>query len=347
MKKNRMLRMASALMVLTLLTTCIIGGTFAKYTTSDSASDTARVAKFGVVATVSGDLFGSTYKAVGDGNTITTYAANGGTVSAKDKTDKVVAPGTKDDKGLTLSVAGTPEVSTKVTLGNAKNGNADYANSDIYLAVGDYGVMVEYTGERTAENIVNYYTLTGTTYTKATAVPADANTKVYELRDAANVADNSYYPLKWTVTPTSGTATEATTVAAVVTELKKKLFGDGNENKTFAPNEANTLSATVTWEWPFEDGGTDVEKAARNAKDTILGDMIAAKLTETNPIAVVKKDDGAETYSSVQYKDITSGASTIAVAYTGDTEPSAVTDTSVCACLTVAFNASLTVEQID
>lgn len=47
MKKNRMMRLASTLLVLTLLTTCAISGTFAKYTTQATASDTARVAYWG------------------------------------------------------------------------------------------------------------------------------------------------------------------------------------------------------------------------------------------------------------------------------------------------------------
>ena len=48
MKKNRMMRVASALLVAVLLTTCAISGTFAKYVTTESGSDFARVAKWGV-----------------------------------------------------------------------------------------------------------------------------------------------------------------------------------------------------------------------------------------------------------------------------------------------------------
>lgn len=39
-----------------MLTTCMTAGTFAKYTTSDSANDSARVAKFGVTVTADGSL---------------------------------------------------------------------------------------------------------------------------------------------------------------------------------------------------------------------------------------------------------------------------------------------------
>ena len=47
MKKNKMMRLASCLLVAILLTTSVISGTFAKYTTSANSSDSARVAKWG------------------------------------------------------------------------------------------------------------------------------------------------------------------------------------------------------------------------------------------------------------------------------------------------------------
>lgn len=63
MKKNKAMRLASALLVLTLLTTCAVSSTFAKYATSTSGSDKARVAYWGFnqgsVTTMS--LFKETY----------------------------------------------------------------------------------------------------------------------------------------------------------------------------------------------------------------------------------------------------------------------------------------------
>ena len=56
MKKNKMMRAASALLVAVLLTTSVISGTFAKYITEDKGSDEARVAKWGVV--IEADSFG-------------------------------------------------------------------------------------------------------------------------------------------------------------------------------------------------------------------------------------------------------------------------------------------------
>ncbi len=125
MKKNRMMRVASALLVAVLLTTCAISGTFAKYVTSDSSTDTARVAKWGVSVVASGDdLFNTTY----------TDTTNGLTVKSSD-TDKVVAPGTSNEEfdadGLTFEIKGTPEVAVKITY--------DFtATNDIYLGKGTY-----------------------------------------------------------------------------------------------------------------------------------------------------------------------------------------------------------------
>ncbi len=113
MMKNTSMRTASMLLVLTLLTSCFVGGTFAKYVTTDTANDTARVAKFGVVLTAADTSgFATEYDAHD-----TKYTA-GVTVKSSD-TDKVVAPGTSSadvDDNQTYSITGTPEVATKVDI---------------------------------------------------------------------------------------------------------------------------------------------------------------------------------------------------------------------------------------
>lgn len=47
MKKNKMMRIASVLLVAVILTTCAISGTYAKYVTSTTGTDKARVAYWG------------------------------------------------------------------------------------------------------------------------------------------------------------------------------------------------------------------------------------------------------------------------------------------------------------
>lgn len=51
MRKNRTMRAAALLLALTLITSCFVGGTFAKYTTSADVEDEARVAYWGFTQT--------------------------------------------------------------------------------------------------------------------------------------------------------------------------------------------------------------------------------------------------------------------------------------------------------
>ena len=62
MKKNKMMRNTAALGVAVLLTASVLSGTLAKYTTSVTGKDEARVAKFGVVITESGAMFADEYE---------------------------------------------------------------------------------------------------------------------------------------------------------------------------------------------------------------------------------------------------------------------------------------------
>ena len=161
MKKNKMMRAASVLAVAVLLTTCAISGTFAKYVTSATGSDSARVAKFGVAITANGETFANAYD---------THDSNYATAIQKSvvSTDKVVAPGTSGSMG-SMTLAGTPEVAVKVTY------EADLALSDNWTVEGgafycplkinvegtevnglDYTTKVAF--EQAVENLINGWT---------------------------------------------------------------------------------------------------------------------------------------------------------------------------------------------
>lgn len=114
MKKNRMMRLASGLLVAVLLTTCAISGTFAKYVTSESGSDFARVAKWGVeVEAESFDMFTTDYKT---DDTTATFEGDY-SVSSEDaaERDDVMAPGTSGSFAK-IAITGTPEVAVKVAV---------------------------------------------------------------------------------------------------------------------------------------------------------------------------------------------------------------------------------------
>ena len=108
-KKNWTLRAAVLMLALVLITSCFVGGTFAKYVTSGSGTDSARVAKFGVTVTANGDVFAKEY----DTNDQTVVGTIAKSVIS---TDKVVAPGTESNGDfVAATVAGTPEVAVRVS----------------------------------------------------------------------------------------------------------------------------------------------------------------------------------------------------------------------------------------
>ena len=108
-KKNYTLRAAAVLLALVLITSSLVGGTFAKYVISGSGTDAARVAKFGVNMAAAGTLFAKEY-AADDAGVVGTIAKSVVSSTA----DNLVAPGTKGKMtGVTLS--GSPEVAVKVS----------------------------------------------------------------------------------------------------------------------------------------------------------------------------------------------------------------------------------------
>lgn len=111
MKKNKMMRVASALLVAVLLSTCGVSGTFAKYVTTDSGSDSARVAKWGV--TIEAENFGMFTDKYETDDITATFIGDYSVESADGK--DVLAPGTKG-KFTEIAIKGTPEVAVDVAI---------------------------------------------------------------------------------------------------------------------------------------------------------------------------------------------------------------------------------------
>lgn len=100
MRKNNTMRIAAGLAVAALLSTCLVSGTYAKYTTSGESSDSARVAKFGVKVNANDDP---------------TFLTSYNSEAVKSSNEwKVTAPGTSGTyEAATLT--GKPEVKVKVS----------------------------------------------------------------------------------------------------------------------------------------------------------------------------------------------------------------------------------------
>lgn len=127
-RKTGTLRIAGGLLALVMITSCFVGGTFAKYTVGGKGTDTARVAKFGVTVTANGATFADTY-ATHTGNVVGTIANS--VVSADGS--NLVAPGTSGNM-VSMTLSGKPEVAVQVTY-NATvtfNGNWKDAQGKFY-----------------------------------------------------------------------------------------------------------------------------------------------------------------------------------------------------------------------
>lgn len=196
MKKNVMMRLASFLLVAVLISTSAISGTYAKYVTSDTGSDKARVAKWGVTVEIEDTSnFSKEYQthdsdAKADGvavSVLTTGAMN------------IVAPGTSSedvDGDFTFKIAGTPEVATKVDIEMK-------VNHDIYLGADTYDDPTTKDVD-SFEVAKTYYPVVFTLKNSKDETVAEGNlaeiAKEFNAESAyhaANVAIDETYTLSW------------------------------------------------------------------------------------------------------------------------------------------------------
>jgi hypothetical protein len=251
MKKNKMMRLASALLVLTLLTTSVISGTFAKYTTSASASDTARVAKWGVTVSASGSLFSKNYLT----STNTGTAETTGISVASSSSDNLVAPGTKNDSGLTFSIKGKPEVAVKVKFDVT-------VDNDVFLkAIEANGAYKDYTNGASG------------TFTLA----SDYHPVLFTLKKGDDVAS-----VKLKSTDSTETKLENVTLATLETGIEA-LSQDFVE-----PNTQLDATYTLTWKWDYDDASSS---GSNDKADTLLGTLAAtpgslAKTADSTAVTV-------------------------------------------------------------
>ena len=310
MKKNKAMRSASVLLVATLLTTSVISGTLAKYTTQDAAEDTARVAKWGVELQAIGNLYGDTYK-----DLIVTENDTNATVQSVDRTADVVAPGTQNAEGFTFSLKGKPEVDGTITT--------TITSQNIFLKAGTYGIMIPVDSEVvTAANfdeLSGLYTKSGNSYSAATAYASTAT--YYTLEDYVEVSDD-YYPVVYKLTGTTKTTTETETTKvdslnAVAAKLATQL-GIGIESGTTDPsNKITTYTGTktfdtnddlasllvdgekITWAW----GYGDATKVGDTADESDKADTILGLLKNTTEGREVVKLDGTSYGPLTEYDD--------------------------------------------
>ena len=214
-RSSMMVRLVVVLAVTMMFTMCFVGGTFAKYTTSGSGSDSATVAKWGVNVTGTADTFKTTYAK--DDNSFT-LAANT-VVSTKD----VVAPGTSGSMAA-FSITGTPDVAVRVTYSGTLELGDKWVDSG-----SNYYCPIEIT--------VGSNTFKGNDYASADLFESAVNAKIATFTN--NYEAN----------------TDLSTIGADAPTISWKWAFEGNDNvkdtylgnQAAAGNAANiSLSVTVT-----------------------------------------------------------------------------------------------------
>ncbi len=356
MKKNRTWRAAGLLLVLTLVTSCFVGGTFAKYTTTGGANDTARVAKFGVTVEGGGSLFAKNYVNLAGGNT---PGAGANLTVESNSSDDVVAPGTKNaGAGLTFGVTGQPEVDVTIA--------STLTAQNIFLKAGSYAKMDKIELIADTYETGKYYTMDGNgAFTISNNVFADG-TAYYELGEEVAVAA-AYYPVQYTLTEgataantpgvTADSLTDETNGAAKKLAEKLGLTNAATDEngvttytgtaKSVAANkdlstELNLANEKLSWEWKFETGADDIEKAQYNKQDTLLGDLMAYDAANpTYAIVLVETGTagGSDTYTLLKANTdgiVTKNGAAVTT-YAADAY----------ACLKTGINLSVTVTQVD
>ncbi len=157
MKKNTMMRLAAVMLMCVLLTTSVVGGTFAKYVTSETGTDSARVAKWGVTIQANGTTFAEKYNDGPDA---------AGTQVVSDV--KVVAPGTNGTMAK-MALSGKPEVKVRVTYDATLDldgwnlyGGGEYCPIIITVGATKYGLESIYASDASVEKCTNIAELEST-----------------------------------------------------------------------------------------------------------------------------------------------------------------------------------------
>lgn len=220
-KKHWTLRAAGLLFALVLITSCFVGGTFAKYVTTGGGHESARVAKFGVTMSVATDTaFKQNYSK--DDTTIPESAQINYSVESSGP-DNLVAPGTKGSDFVVLSISGKPEVAVNVKI--AAEG------FDVFLKASDYPDLTTAAAGDTFTLGNDYHPITYTLRKTGESDPVKTG-KLDDIIDYLNGLSKDY-PAKTDLTSTIG-------------EYKLSWEWKFNDNTIANKDQADTLLGAIT-----------------------------------------------------------------------------------------------------
>lgn len=289
-------------------------GTYARYTTSATASDTARIAKWGVELTAAGDLYGEQYGE--DGTAQSWSSSDRGVVHVSSKGTDVIAPGTSHDGGLRLTVSGSPEVMTRV--------DAVIKSESIYLKKGTYAIA-----RRLPDGAVSagtyetmqpgLYYLSGDAYLSAPTDYDDAITEYYVLENKTTLTAD-YYPVVYSSERITSADISADSLKAVAADIAGRLGSAAAAESAgvttytvsaeYAPGTdlGSALGLTqesIGWSWSYMQGDEGSEQELMySGADTILGSLSAG---EEDHIVLKSSADGFTPVEAVTDYHLTTG----------------------------------------
>ncbi len=153
--KNRIFRVSALLLVLCFISTVMISGTFAKYTSEYSGQDTALIAKWDLDVTDGSHDFAISPDDPAEAELDLFSHAYNENIIATDGTQNIIAPGVSGD--FILSVTNNSDVAAKVEFAFSKTG----ADVPIQYCLGNFGeedtIYNSLTALQNALNLLNKF----------------------------------------------------------------------------------------------------------------------------------------------------------------------------------------------
>ena len=225
MKRSKTWRLASVLSIVVVFCLGLTGVTLAKYVVGRMSIEKARVAKWGVVITVSDDsAFKTEYESEDEAGTLSVKSSS---------TDRLVAPGTADSEGMTFTIKGKPEVATKIDVYMS-------VNSDVF--VDDYYPIV-FTLEHTkSASGAPMETVSGNLSDIEAAFEGWAQNAYFNSNtDLANE-----FNLTWEWKHDNGADGKDEILGSLASNGANGVYTSENEGKTWSVNIDYSITITVT-----------------------------------------------------------------------------------------------------
>lgn len=263
MKKNKMMRIASVLLIVTILSTCAISGTFAKYVVKGTGEAQAQVARWGIQISMDGDTLFSNKYAKSDTGT-------GIAVLAKGDYD-VVAPGTNSDEAgatFTAHIENIDNKATEVAVRYAlgfQDGWTDIVLEKNAVIKDETGLKDATAGYPDLTVREDYSPVKFSIYFKG-KIQGNTNLYDYSTGDGFAIVEGvSLTDFEKNVTTGNNMSIGLNGVNAYVDGTTKQIIVDAPAGMTLSGD------FICKWAWTYETGSSELEKAYFDKLDTYLG----------------------------------------------------------------------------